>query len=408
MNPTIERSPEYTFQYNNKLGRHGWLRLTPAYSVKLVKKLLDDTENCAFILDPFSGTATTGLVAAEHELLAHLFDINPFLIWLGNAKCRNYTSDEIADIYDNISRINEKLQLFLEQDNWIPNIHNIERWWSRNTLQILAALRAVIVDKFGEPKINNANSIVWIAFCRLIIETSSASFNHISMSFNDKITSFEVGQITSIFQHICGEILESSRQLISGKAKVIYGDSRHLNSQENVRYSHVITSPPYPNRISYIRELRPYMYWTGFIKEASQAGELDWQAIGGTWGVATSRLADWKAETANMPVNILETVEQIRQSNRKNSSLMANYVHKYFDDMSLHFEHLRDLLVDGARLFYIVGNSTFYGIPVDTEKFLEQLMRHLGYANVKSYILRKRNSKKELFEYCINAEWDMS
>lgn len=150
------------------------------------------------------------------------------------------------------------------------------------------------------------------------------------------------------------------------------------------------------------------MYWTGFIKEASQAGELDWQAIGGTWGVATSRLADWKAETANMPVNILETVKQIRQSNRKNSDLMANYVHKYFDDMSLHFEHLRDLLVDGARLFYIVGNSTFYGIPVDTEKFLEQLMRHLGYANVKSYILRKRNSKKELFEYCINAEWDMS
>jgi DNA modification methylase len=38
------------------------------------------------ILDPFSGTATTGLVAAEEGLSAQLFDINPFLVWFGNAK----------------------------------------------------------------------------------------------------------------------------------------------------------------------------------------------------------------------------------------------------------------------------------------------------------------------------------
>ncbi|MEB3340168.1 DNA methyltransferase [Okeania sp.] len=349
MTAIINKKPEYTFQYNNKLGRHGWLRLTPAYSVKLVKKLLDNIEKPLFILDPFSGTATTGLVAAEHKLSAHLFDINPFLIWLGNAKCRNYTNDEIAAIYDKISRINDKLKLFLGQDNWISNIYNIEPWWSRNTLHILAALRAVIIEDFGEPEINNANSIVWIAFCRLIIETSSASFNHVSISFNDKLTAFEVGQIIDIFQDICGEILESSRQLISGKAKVIYGDSRYLKSSANVLYSHVITSPPYPNRISYIRELRPYMYWTGFLKTANQAGELDWQAIGGTWGIATSRLGDWKPKTNSIPVTILETVELIRQSNRKNSNLMANYVHKYFDDMSLHFDNLKHLLLDGAE-----------------------------------------------------------
>lgn len=42
------------------------------------------------------------------------------------------------------------------------------------------------------------------------------------------------------------------------------------------------TSPHYPNRISYIRELRPYMYWMKFLGEAREAGEMDWKAIGGT------------------------------------------------------------------------------------------------------------------------------
>jgi hypothetical protein len=34
----VKQRSDYTFKYNQKLGRHGWLRLTPAYSVKLVSQ----------------------------------------------------------------------------------------------------------------------------------------------------------------------------------------------------------------------------------------------------------------------------------------------------------------------------------------------------------------------------------
>jgi len=64
----VTQHSDYTFKYNKKLGRHGWLRLTPAYSVKLVKEIIDNIRGDSFILDPFSGTATTGLVAAEQEM----------------------------------------------------------------------------------------------------------------------------------------------------------------------------------------------------------------------------------------------------------------------------------------------------------------------------------------------------
>ncbi len=68
MNIKFRQRSDYTFKYNEQLGRHGWLRLTPAYSVKLVTEIMDSVPKNSFILDPFSGTATSGLVAAEKLL----------------------------------------------------------------------------------------------------------------------------------------------------------------------------------------------------------------------------------------------------------------------------------------------------------------------------------------------------
>ena len=35
------------------------------------------------------------------------------------------------------------------------------------------------------------------------------------------------------------------------------------------------------------------MYWLGYLSDGRAAGELDWKAIGGTWGCATSMLNTW-------------------------------------------------------------------------------------------------------------------
>ncbi|MBC7172644.1 MAG: DNA methyltransferase, partial [Polyangiaceae bacterium] len=87
---TALRRPELTYRANLGNGRHGWLRLTPAYSVRLVSDLLAETDAGATVLDPFSGTGTTALCAAERGASARAIDVNPFLVWLGNAKLSRY------------------------------------------------------------------------------------------------------------------------------------------------------------------------------------------------------------------------------------------------------------------------------------------------------------------------------
>ena len=158
--------------------------------------------------------------------------------------------------------------------------------------------------------------------------------------------------------------------------------------------------------MSYIRELRPYMYWLGFLQNGRDAGELDWTAIGGTWGIATSRLTDWeRPEKQFDSAHLTDAVRAIAHAENKNGVLLAKYVAKYFDDMWAHFCEFPKLLASGSELHYIVGNSTFYGTLVSTERFYAQMLAELGFTNVECRPIRKRNSKKELIEFDVVAQW---
>ncbi|MFO7538867.1 MAG: DNA adenine methylase [Chloroflexota bacterium] len=405
----VKQRSDYTFKYNQKLDRHGWLRLTPAYSVKLVEELVQQTKmeqtDYVCVLDPFAGTATTGLVAANEGFDVHLFDINPFLIWLGDAKCANYDPDIISNLRLATAHILENYKPLLDARNWQPKIYKIERWWSRPTLKILAAIRQTIINEVGNVDLGNPNALIWIAFCRLAIETSAAAFNHVSMSFQEETAVHATQTIDILFSAILNDIFNSAAIPIAGDVQLSLCDSRQIQPN-GANYTHVITSPPYPNRISYIRELRPYMYWTGFLREAKEAGELDWEAIGGTWGVATSRLKEWQPTRDDLPDKLHIVCEQIANSDNKKALLMSQYVKKYFHDMHDHFDALRHSLAPTARLRYIVGNSTFYGVHVNTEQIFQLILEALGYQNINCHIVRKRNSKKELFEYCVAATWN--
>ncbi|WP_158783802.1 DNA adenine methylase [Pantoea sp. BAV 3049] len=397
------KGSDYTFKYNRGIGRHGWLRLTPAYSVKLVEELISQTPKGKRLLDPFSGTATTGLSSLEQGYDAVLCDINPFLIWFGNTKLAYFSHNDLLKIKSLSLEVVNLSSSKLVEDNWVPDIHNINRWWDCDTLSSLAALRSAIVETIGEPSDNPVFNLVWISFCRLIIETSSAAFNHVSMSFSHSTIKHEHAQIVELFLSVVENIVSTAFIETSHHAQVLSCDSRFVNNIEVEKIDHVVTSPPYPNRMSYIRELRPYMYWTKFLNHAVEAADLDWKAIGGTWGSATSKLKTWHPSGSDLPGLLIRKCDEIRTKEDKNADLMARYVHKYFYDMHQHFSSLRDLLNDGAKIDYIVGNSTFYGVKIESEKIFESSLLSLGFKDISSRIVRKRNSNKELFEFCVTA-----
>ena len=402
----LRQRSDYTHKFNAKTGRHGWLRLTPAYSVKIVEELMQQYEKPLRVLDPFCGTATTALSAAYHGHEGVTTDINPFLVWLGQAKTASYPGTSIVSTHKACARVvNSVNQKTVEPVN-PPPIHNIERWWPGKALEFLCRLKAGIETESN--KDSPERVLLSIAFCRTLIELSNAAFNHQSMSFK------ECGQFQlpldidmgHVFSENVRFVLEGAKENPARSGHVVLGDSRNLQEAVEGPFDLVITSPPYANRMSYIRELRPYMYWLGFLHDGRDAEELDWTAIGGTWGIATSRLPDWKRPTDPFRHPLLdEALDGIEHHDNKNGKLLATYVAKYFEDIWKHLNSLVPVLNDGSEIHYIVGNSTFYSVILPVEKLYAAMLEILGFQGIKYRALRKRNSKKELFEFDVSARW---
>ncbi len=396
--------PDFTFKHNVKNGRHGWLRLTPAYSIKLVHEILDRYPGVHYVLDPFAGTGTTGLVCAERGLSCDLLDINPFLVWFCRVKTANYSFPELEKAKACLNRITNRVQENSQEHLWIPPIKNVGRWWSIERLKLLARIYEGINNTCAQA--SGERDLLLIAFCRTLIQWSNVAFNHQSMSFKGQGQKMlfeysEADWLLDDFSKTATAIVETAKEAIPGQVNVIHADSRHVPQPSAGQYDCVITSPPYPNRMSYIRELRPYMYWLGYLNQPREAGELDWQAIGGTWGIATSRVGKWQP---NGPlIEYSGFLDMIRDIGKR-SQVLGNYVHKYFADINLHIHSLFPNVTTGGKVFYIVGNSKFYETVVPVEKVYASILQNAGFVKTEIVPLRKRNSKKELYEFMVSAE----
>ena len=391
----LRQRADYTHKHNLKSGRHGWLRLTPAYSVKVVDDLIGQCDRPVRVFDPFSGTATTALSAAYHGHQGVTTDINPFLVWLGQAKTAHYPAEAITAALVACGLALEAADRGTVAPAPAPPIHNIERWWNPAALAFLRTLRASTetVTTVASPE----RTLLLVAFCRSLIALSNAAFNHQSMSFKGTASlqlNLAIDMPRQFADDVCF-VLKGAAENPTGSGRVLLADSRNTAAVVEGPCDRVITSPPYANRMSYIRELRPYMYWTGHLVNGRDAGELDWLAVGGTWGLATSHLIGWVRGPEPYAHPLLDgVVERIAHADNKNAQLLANYVVKYFDDVWAHFCRLASVLASGAEIHYIVGNSTFHGVILPVEQIYAAMLRALSFVDVECKPLRKRNSKK--------------
>jgi hypothetical protein len=391
----------YTFRSNRLQGRHGWLRLTPAYSVHVVEEMLESRGDPGLVLDPFCGTGTTALVCASKGIPSVTVDINPFLVWLANTKTDEYGEADLREA--------EAWALSwrpMAGDYWLPPIANIDRWWNGETRRELGALRQDICDASVSERSRN---LLLVAFCRTMIEASRVSFGHQSLSFqhdishehNKTTTHQTIGPPFRKFLNGISETAASHRIVV--RPIIQPGDARDLAGLlgDFAPIQTVVTSPPYPNRMSYVRELRPYLYWLGFLESGSEAGELDWRAIGGTWGAATSRLTRWEP-----PVDLpseLSFVTTAVAAIATRSPVLARYVERYVHDMRTHVRSVVRLLSPGANLAYVVGNSRFYDVMVETERITGAILAEAGMTEISIRPIRKRTSKRELFEFIVEG-----
>lgn len=393
---------------------HRWFRLTAAFSPDLVRRCLTrfTTEGeTRTVLDPFCGTGTTVVESLRNGHNALGVEYNPIYERVARAKATSWDIDTdelrevqhtvISDAWELSFQWNEKsiTEIEEETDVYFPEIYNRDRWWDEKTLKELVALREAI-DNADAP--DRQKELLMVGLLAILVDASNATYNHVSLSFMDEPQGY-VNAI-DLFDDKMVQIRSDIRVLgpARGTVDVIGGDSTKLTESVDPNSADtIITSPPYPNRYSYIRETRPHLFFLDLVEDAGEVGEMALDSVGGTWGRATSELEDAYIEPVNSVVeDALEDVEPLLDEQDRP---MRNYVVKYFNKMEKHMQGVEKVLQDGSNMAYTVGNSELKGVEVRTDEILADMFIEHGYDDVTIARARSRNSKKALYEAIVYA-----
>ncbi|HJT30807.1 MAG TPA: hypothetical protein VJ783_01985 [Pirellulales bacterium] len=399
-----------TFQ--GKLSRpiHRWYRLTASFSPQLADDIAAHFGLGAndLVLDPFSGVGTVPLCMRLRGIPAWSVEINPYLHFVSTVKNRAYEMPDLMEacvqpFLRHAKRAIECLppargaRSYL-RDHWsyVPRIKNPERWWSLPNLMQLVCLRKAITEEAVDDSVQL--DFLRMGILAILVPVSNAKHNHVSLTFADKPQpQVDVWQVLAQkFSDMLADI-RTAAGIRCAPVTVFRGNSKELAKvlPSNQKPSAVITSPPYPNRFSYARETRPHLFFFDFVTDPRSVGTLETDAIGGTWGKATSVLAEG-VEPKN--TFLAKLLAPYRAGVPVGGSLMASYVVKYFNDVYAHAEQVAAVCSPNARLAYVIGNSKFYENPLPSDELLAEVFKQFGFRLDGIERMRRRQSKSGLYE----------
>ncbi len=397
---------DVTFKKGRSESIHSWFRLTPSFSPELVRFYIKyfsiDEKN--EVLDPFNGKGTTIIECKKKNINSFAVELNPLLykitknsiVWnfdlheLSNQK--NFILKEYLDLKESFK--NQTVEEFCDKKKIsIPKIYDVFRWWKKDVLKDLLILKLILK---GE-KLKEFEKIYFIILSTISLDCANIHRNHPTISFDDNhARRIDVwGEFESNFDKILSDLTQVNKIKSIGESIVVNGDSTKLSNYTSKRkFDFLITSPPYPNRYSYIHTTRPQLFFMDIIDDRKEATELDLKAIGGTWGRATSNLQKDFLEPKKEIKEFLTYVEELRPK----SLLMCNYATKYFNMMYDHILELKKVCKKGFKGVYVVGNSRLSGVEIYTEIILSKIFVKVGFDLEVVHIYRKRGGKKKLYE----------
>lgn len=389
---------------------HRWFRLTPSFGSNLVDMMLEECSHKKgeIVLDPFAGASTTLIQCQLNDIKSYGFEINPFLVFVGQTSLNSTYkhADLKSELKTIVAAYNKMKKKFSAKDIEaiglkIPPIHNVHRWWRMDVLKDLLILKEAIQSLDG------VSDREFFRLCLagvLVPDLTNVTLGKLQLHFIDR-SSDTIEVLPTFLKHaekMISDVEQIDSLKIRNAGKLIHTDSTKVNSRTiKEKIDVVITSPPYPNRYSYVWNTRPHLFFFDLFETGKQSSDLDLKTIGGTWGSATSILQKGTVEPEHSFLKKIvgPTAAKIRDED----PLMANYLMKYFNLLTNQVMAMMPLLSANARLAYVVGNVNLKGVYVEVDSMLARVFEELGFAVPKIHRFRKRHSGVDLYESIVYA-----
>lgn len=343
------------------------------------------------VLDPFCGSGTTLVEAAQLGADASGFDINPMAVFLANAKLTSLRApaEDLSAILTMLVSRWQRINHWPAANDSSPTIEYLKKWFDADVLAIIEKMRSDILKKGGEC----ANIFLTIASnllreyslqdpndLRIRRRTSPIPETPFWMAFHGQALEF-ISRLASA-QQILGTELPEARAVLQDV--VAAGDIAVTR-----RFDAAITSPPYAMALPYVDTQRLSLVWLRLVSP-EHLSPLEATLIGSRETRGSDRrewLAGLELNSAGLPDAQHRFCQRLAKNLGDTDGFRRKAVpvllYRYFSMMQGSFRAVASRLAPGAPYALIVGhNHTILGgqrFDIDTPTHLAELAANVGW-----------------------------
>lgn len=365
---------------------HRWVSFTEGFSARLVAEELRGLRTGAFVFDPFGGTGTTPLVAAEFGFSCGFSEVNPFLREAAETKLAALGSPKIERGHATAELLGALLQgpkHELSTENPLVRANSVRQFIDGHVLEELVGW----LQRFSTLDCELARRLG-----RLAVATATVPVSNMKRAVDlRRRTPAELARrrpevrdvIRSRITDITADLEAVQPRHVD--AKVVSTDAREL-TEDIPAVDVVVTSPPYLNGTNYFRNTKLELLLLGHLQNESELKLHRSRAItAGINNVSRRISVPRRFEAVEEVASLLDDVAY--------DPRIPTMVRAYFSDMSIVLEALRLRMNAHGRLVLDIGDSRFAGVHVDTPELLETIATQVGWQRGDTRVLRARVAK---------------
>lgn len=379
--PRPDWAPLVNWSGASRMPIHRWFRYREGFSPELITALaLGDA-----ILDPFCGSGSILIGAAQQGRVAVGMDVNPLAAFVARVKMTPLSDDEVTSagrFLDELDGSVGSAALWPQ-----PALRISDKVFEPDVLDTVLRIRTLLEEHDG--RLRNFLFLAWLA----ILQDVGSYFkegNGIKYRNRKRLKTGYVSRPEGQWQL---ERFGSDQQLFAltiFKAKlsqmvsdvvawrgckwaaqsVLEGNS--LDEAQKLPPSSidsVIFSPPYANRFDYFESQKVELWFGGFVKSYDDMIALRKRSVRSHLGAALD------AQPSLIP-EVEALIDLIDPQSYAVRMRVPALIRGYFDDMASILRSCRRVLRPGGGCYVVVGNSAYGGVIIPTDSFIA----HLGIA----------------------------